>query len=63
MRTTARIFSTFENKSLARSEVTVECLEKAEKYWLKESMHRTAIELKKRNLNPLRPSKDDESII
>ena len=64
MRTTARIFSAFTEASLkALKKITVETLEKAERYWLKESMRRTSIELEKGNLNPLRPTKDEDGII
>ena len=54
MRTTARIFDLYESKRLRRSIVTVENLEKAEQYLLKESMQQTQIEMDKGNLNTLR---------
>lgn len=43
--------------------VTAECLDKAEQYFLKESMRRTQIELDKGNLIPLRPAKDADGTI
>ena len=63
IRTTARVFSAFEQKSLKASKVSVQNLEKVEKYWLKESMERTTIEFEKGNINPLRPAKDEDGII
>ena len=63
MRTTARVFFSAEKKSFRSSEVTPECLVKAESYWLQASMRRTAIELEKGNLNPLRPQRDEDGVI
>ena len=64
MRTTARLFYMFEKRSFAaRSVISTECLDKAEKYWIQESMQRTSIEFNKGNLNPLRPKKDKDGII
>ena len=63
MRTTARIFNVFKNKSFKNNTVSPLCLQKAEKYWLKESMTLTSVELVKGNLDSLRPKIDEDGVI
>ena len=63
MRSTARIFNIFEKKSFRNNEVLPTNLEKAEKYWLKESMIFTKVEMDRGNLNSLRPRVNEDGII
>ena len=63
MRVTARILRMFEKKSLKHCDITPECLDKAEKFWIKESMKLTTEEYEKGNLDSLRPRRDENGII
>ena len=63
MRVTARILRIFQKKSFKNNNITPESLEKAEEYWIKESMKLTTEEYKKGNLASLRPRLREDGII
>ena len=65
MRSTARVFHAFATKNLKclLNEVQPADLDKAEQYWLKESMVRTEVELQKGHLKSLCPTTDEDGVI
>ena len=63
MRVSARIFRIFENKKFSNSDPTPDTLEKAESYWIKNSMKLTSEKLEKGHLDSLRPKKDENGYI
>ena len=63
LRVTARIIRVFEQRSLMNNVLSVKCVEQAEVYWLKQSMHRTRELLNKGHLKSLRPREDENGVI
>ena len=60
---TARILLVFEEKSFKVVKITLLSLEKAEKYWIKQSMLYTKEELENGRLRSLRPQIDKDGVI
>ena len=63
MQATARVYTALSNKSFLNSEVTPTSLEKAENYWIKQSMVYTSEALEKGHLKSLCPKTDENGII
>ena len=63
MQSTARVYAAFDKKSFHSPSVTPSALEKAESYWIKQSMVLTSEALEKGNLRSLRPRVDENGII
>ena len=63
MRVTARIFNIFKNKSFKNNVIDPDGLDKAENYWIKESMKLTSEKFEKGHLDSLRPKKDENGLI
>ena len=63
MQSTARVFHAFEKKNIINLTVTPSALEKAEKYWIQQSMSYTSEALKKGNLKSLLPKVDENGFI
>ena len=63
MQSTARVISAIENKSFRDSTVTTSALEKAEKYWISQSMVFTSEAYEKGHLKSLRPQIDEKGVI
>ena len=63
IQSTARVCDVLERKSFQNSQVSPSALEKAEKYWVKQSMALTSDAFKKGDLRSLCPQVDEDGVI